>query len=187
MAGGDERIGIVELGGGFSREDLEKYCARIGLKTPEVSVVGVGGGKNEMGKDEKADGEVALDVQVAAAAAPGASIVVYFGADSSEQGYVKAFSAAVHDAVNRPTVISLSWGGPEAYCTRSFLTCSPSAQVGQFEAIEEERAFGSSITAEGGGDEIENRCAARKRQRKRYGISGGRPGGTSRLRTRSGS
>ena len=37
--------------------------------------------------------------------------------------------------------------------------CSPSAQVGQFEAIEEERIFGSSITAEGAGDEIENRSA----------------------------
>ena len=37
--------------------------------------------------------------------------------------------------------------------------CSPSAQVGQFEAIEEERVFGSSLTAEGAVDEIENRCA----------------------------
>jgi hypothetical protein len=35
----------------------------------------------------------------------------------------------------------------------------PSAQVGQFEAIEEERILGSSLTAEGAGDEIENRCA----------------------------
>jgi kumamolisin len=145
MAAGDERIGIVELGGGFSREDLEKYCARIGLKTPEVSVVGVGGGKNEMGKDEKADGEVALDVQVAAAAAPGASIVVYFGADSSEQGYVNAFSTAVHDAVNRPTVISLSWGGPEAYCTRSFLT--------QFDQIAQEAGhLGITVCAASGDD-----------------------------------
>src|SRR5271169_3789543 len=40
-----------------------------------------------------------------------------------------------------------------------FLDCSPSAQVGQFLAIEEERVFGSSITAEGAGDEIENRYA----------------------------
>lgn len=37
--------------------------------------------------------------------------------------------------------------------------CSPSAQVGQLEAIEEERIFGSSLTAEGAGDEIENRYA----------------------------
>src|SRR5208337_625339 len=37
--------------------------------------------------------------------------------------------------------------------------CTPSAQVGQFQAIEEETVFGSSITAEGAGDEIENRYA----------------------------
>jgi hypothetical protein len=38
-------------------------------------------------------------------------------------------------------------------------TCSPSAQVGQFLAIVEERIFGSSLTAEGAGDESENRYA----------------------------
>ena len=37
--------------------------------------------------------------------------------------------------------------------------CSPSAPVGQFEAIEEERGFGSSLTAEGAEDEFENRWA----------------------------
>jgi hypothetical protein len=47
----------------------------------------------------------------------------------------------------------------EAPGTAKELMCSSSAQVGQFEAIEEERVFGSSLTAEGAGDEIENRYA----------------------------
>jgi len=43
--------------------------------------------------------------------------------------------------------------------SREDLDCSPSGQVGQYVAIEEERVFGSSITARGAGDEIENRNA----------------------------
>jgi hypothetical protein len=43
---------------------------------------------------------------------------------------------------------------------------SPSAQVRQFEATEEEKIFGSSITAEGAGDEIEKSMRSRKRRRK---------------------
>src|SRR5208337_507725 len=71
----------------------------------------------------------------------------------SSQGFGDADPVASNDtadgqAQNRRVELTLSGSG-----------CSPSAQVGQFQAIEEERVFGSSITAEGAGDEIENRYA----------------------------
>ena len=67
-----------------------------------------------------ADGEVALDVQVAGAVAPGATIVIYFGTGFSdfpsvpdELGWYKLVSGAIYDTVNNPTVLSISWGAPE--------------------------------------------------------------------------
>jgi kumamolisin len=55
---------------------------------------------------------VALDIEVAGAIAPGARIAVYF-APNTDQGFVDAITTAVHDPVNQPSVISISWGAPE--------------------------------------------------------------------------
>ena len=51
-----------------------------------------------------------LDIEVAAAVAPGANIVVYF-APNTDQGFIDAIGTAVHDTKNKPSVISISWGG----------------------------------------------------------------------------
>jgi kumamolisin len=59
-----------------------------------------------------ADGEVALDIQIAGGVAPGAAIAVYFAANT-EAGFADAVSAATHDATHAPSVISISWGGVE--------------------------------------------------------------------------
>ena len=53
-----------------------------------------------------------LDIEVAAAVAPKALIAVYF-APNTDQGFLDAVNQAVHDTVRKPTVISISWGGPE--------------------------------------------------------------------------
>ena len=53
-----------------------------------------------------------LDIEVASALAPGAKIAVYF-APFTEQGWVDAVSAAVHDTARRPSVLSISWGFTE--------------------------------------------------------------------------
>jgi kumamolisin len=58
-----------------------------------------------------------LDIEVAGAVAPGASIVVYF-APNSDQGFLDAITTAIHDTVNQPSVISISWGNPEALWTQ---------------------------------------------------------------------
>lgn len=112
--GGSEgqTIGIIELGGGYRKADLTQYFKALGLPVPQVAAVSVDGGKNSPGGAGGADGEVMLDIEVAAAVAPGVKIAVYF-APNTDQGFVDAVSTAVHDTVNQPGVISISWGGPE--------------------------------------------------------------------------
>jgi len=58
-----------------------------------------------------------LDIEVAGAIAPGAKIVVYF-APNTDAGFLDAIAAAIHDTTNKPSVISISWGGPESNWTR---------------------------------------------------------------------
>src|SRR6202008_2508755 len=84
-----------------------------GMTPPTVVTVPVDGGTNSPGDPNGADGEVALDIQVAGSIAPGARIAVYF-APNTNQGFQDAISAAIHVPPNTPSVISNSWGGPEA-------------------------------------------------------------------------
>ena len=142
-------IGIIELGGGYYRSDLEKFFAELKLSTPHISDVSVHGAKNSPadraalakfmtaltsgGKGVSAikqlmsatdpksrreadllqsTVETTMDIEIAAAFAPGARIVVYF-AHNSEQGIYNALTAALADKRHRPNVLSLSWGEPE--------------------------------------------------------------------------
>jgi kumamolisin len=110
--GEGETVGIIELGGGYQTADLTTYFQGLGLTPPTVTTVGVDGGTNAPGVDTNADGEVMLDIEVIGSIAPRASIVVYF-APNTDQGFLDAVSTAVHDATNKPSVVSISWGGPE--------------------------------------------------------------------------
>jgi kumamolisin len=115
--GSGECIGIIELGGGFKTADLKAYFSALGLPTPSVSSVAVDRGSNTpTNSADGPDGEVMLDIEVAAAIAPKAKIVVYFTSNTS-QGFLDAITQAVHDTVNKPSVISISWGGPESNWT----------------------------------------------------------------------
>ena len=115
--GAGHTIGIVELGGGYQQSDLQQYFSGLGLPVPPVVSVGVDGGSNNPTVDQNADGEVELDIQVAGAIAPAARIVVYFGKDASEQGFIDAVNAVVNDTTYAPSVVSISWGGPESQAT----------------------------------------------------------------------
>ncbi|MGZ6650802.1 MAG: S53 family peptidase [Solirubrobacteraceae bacterium] len=113
--GAGETIAILELGGGYTDADLAAYFTRAKISpAPTVQAVGVDQGSNQPGGD--ADGEVLLDIEVAGSIAPGAKIVVYF-ADNSDRGFLDALTTAAHDTTNAPSVISISWGGPEAAWT----------------------------------------------------------------------
>ncbi len=110
--GSGQALAIVELGGGFSQDDLDSYFAGLGIATPAVTGVGVDGAANAPGSDPGgADGEVLLDIEVAGALAPAAVQVVYF-APNTDRGFVDAVSAAVH-AAQTPTAVSISWGQSE--------------------------------------------------------------------------
>lgn len=108
-APGGVTIAIVELGGGWHESDLAAFFKSIGQPVPTVTDVSVDGTKNTPGSD--ADVEVALDIQIAAAAycaATGkpADIRVYWAQDIAT-----AVRAATKDGCS---VCSISWGADEA-------------------------------------------------------------------------
>jgi len=110
--GTGQSVALVELGGGYAQSDLDAYFTGLGLATPAVSAVGVDGGVNRAGKDPHgADGEVLLDIEVAGALAPKATLVVYF-APNTDRGFLDAVATAVH-ATPTPTAVSISWGQSE--------------------------------------------------------------------------
>jgi kumamolisin len=129
-----QTIGIIELGGGYRTKDLTAYFKGISLTAPKVTAVSVDGGKNTPGNANGADGEVMLDIEVSAAVAQGAKIIVYF-APNTDQGFIDAVSSAVHDTINKPSVISISWGGPESTWTAQAMNaldaaCQSAAALG---------------------------------------------------------
>jgi kumamolisin len=110
-------IALIELGGGFKPADLRTYFKNHGLPVPKVSSVLVDGAHNQpTGDPGGPDGEVMLDIEVAGAVAPKANVVVYF-APNTDQGFLDALTKAIHDNTNKPSVISISWGGPESNWT----------------------------------------------------------------------
>jgi kumamolisin len=133
-SGAGQTIGIIELGGGYRTADLTAYFKTLGIAAPAITAVSVDGGKNAPSTASSADTEVMLDIEVAASVAPGASIVVYF-TPNTDQGFIDAISTAVHDLTNKPSVISISWGGPESSWTAQAMTaldaaCQSAAALG---------------------------------------------------------
>jgi len=125
--GRGECIAIIELGGGYRLADLKTYFTGLGLTSPNVTAISVDHGKNHpTGDPNGPDGEVMLDIEVAGATAPGAHLAVYF-APNTDAGFLDAITTAVHDSVNKPSVISISWGGPEANWTQQAMTAFDSA------------------------------------------------------------
>jgi kumamolisin len=110
--GAGQTLAIISVTGGYQQRDMDAYFSKLGIRTPVIRDVSIGGVKNEPGKGaDEADREVVLDLQVAGSLAPGAHIVNYF-TDNTDRGIVDALRTAVH-ANPTPTVISLSWGAPE--------------------------------------------------------------------------
>lgn len=139
-------IGVIELGGGYWRSDLESFFASLKVPMPKITDVSVNGAKNTPadraslaafmtaergGKRGTKNGareataelrrladlvqstvETTMDIELVAAFAPGAHIVVYF-APNTEQGIYHALATALADKQHRPSVLSLSWGEPE--------------------------------------------------------------------------
>lgn len=111
--GAGQTIGILEFGGGYRPADIRNYFQNIGIPAPTVKTVSVDQAHNRPSTPQSADAEVMLDIEVAGAVAPGCAIAAYF-APNSERGFHDALSTAVHDQLRKPSVISISWGGPES-------------------------------------------------------------------------
>ncbi|MBA8925616.1 kumamolisin [Kutzneria viridogrisea] len=105
-------VAILELGGGYSDQDLTQYFSSLGVRAPSVTAVGVDGASNAPSPTASGeDMEVALDIEVIGGLAPGAAVVVYF-APNTDKGFLDAVSAAVH-ATPTPAALSISWGSSE--------------------------------------------------------------------------
>lgn len=107
LSGAGQCVGILEFGGWFAPGDPAQYFSSLGIE-PAISTLDVGG-KNMPGVGS--NWEVTMDLEIAGALAPDATIVCYFG-DNSEAGWLEALAGALHGAY-RPTVLSTSWGNTE--------------------------------------------------------------------------
>lgn len=145
--GAGQTIGLIELGGGFRLSDIRAFCRAHNLPTPRITAVELNAhnspaspaqvrklldfvaGRIELTPKQQqssaieaaqATVEVTMDIEILAALAPAAHIVVYFSS-SDEQGFYRAITHAIHDPVHRPDVLSISWGEPETAVSRTWL------------------------------------------------------------------
>src|SRR5271167_1710678 len=126
LDGTGQTIAILELGGGFHPAELTTYFQNLGIaKPPSVTAASYpNGGTNSPGTNaldpNNPDVEVMLDIEVSGSIAPGAKIVVYFAPDASDQSFLGVMNAIISDTVNKPNIVSISWGGPEDSATTQF-------------------------------------------------------------------
>ena len=140
LTGAGQTVAIIELGGGYSTSDLQTYFSGLGVTEPKITAVSVDGGQNAPGS--QADGEVMLDIEVVGSIASGANIAVYF-APNTDQGFVDAITDAVHDTTRKPSVVSISWGGPEDSWTQQ-------SQTAMNAALQDAASLGVTVTVASG-------------------------------------
>jgi kumamolisin len=126
LDGTGQTIAILELGGGFHPAELTTYFQNLGIATPPsvTAATYTNGGTNSPGTNaldpNNPDVEVMLDIEVSGSIAPGAKIVVYFAPDTTDQSFLGVMNAILTDTVNKPNIVSISWGGPEDEATAQF-------------------------------------------------------------------
>jgi subtilase family serine protease len=108
LDGRGQTIGILEFSGSIGYEDLASYFSMLNLPVPDVASISVAGGREE--SDFGADGQVMMDIEIAAAIAPRARIRVYFAPWGSAKGWQEAINRASADRVS---VFVVGWGQPE--------------------------------------------------------------------------
>jgi kumamolisin len=140
-------IAVGELGGGYVLKDVQSYFAGLGLPAPNVTDVSVRGAVNSPDGDPNgADGEVMLDILVAAAAysystgLPATILMVFAPNDAT--GIADAISAAAAHP-SKPAVMSWSWGGPEDSWDAASITATEAA-------LQSAASAGMTVTAAAG-------------------------------------
>jgi subtilase family serine protease len=142
-----QTIGIFEFGGGYKLSDVQLFYNSIHATVPSITAVSVDGQTNNPGTDGYTT-ETLLDIGVSGSVAPGAKLAVYF-APWTEQGWVDIVTTAIHDATNKPSVISISYGWPEND-TFGSLTWSAAAIKAVTETFQEAAALGVTIMVSSG-------------------------------------
>lgn len=145
--GTPQTIAIGELGGGYVLDDVQRYMSALGLPMPTITDVSVRGATNApTGDPNGADGEVMLDVLVAAAAysysTGKAANIVMVWAPNDGTGIADAISAAAAHS-SRPCVMSWSWGGPEDSWDSPTIAATEAA-------LKQAAAAGMAVTAAAG-------------------------------------
>lgn len=143
LAGGGA-IAIVELGGGWVQSDIDTFFQSIGQPAPHITDVSVDGTENSPNQTTGSgdpDYEVALDIEVAAAAyyaATGKAAVVriYWS-----QNIDTAVQKAAEDGCD---VCSISWGADEATWGTS--------NVHEMESVAEAAALAGMVVFAASGD-----------------------------------
>ena len=108
--GTGQTIGLIELGGQYIERDLRLFAELADLPAiPTVNVINVETLDPSDQNDPDAIGEVMLDIEVAAAVCPRATLAVYFS-NFTEKGWVDVIDAALDDTTNSPGVLSISYG-----------------------------------------------------------------------------
>jgi kumamolisin len=111
--GAGQCLGLIELSGTYSPDDVHTYLTGLGI-SPLPTIVDVNCRPNPV-PSPMSDMEVTMDLELAAAVCPGAKLVVYNACsqDYSLQDFFEVFNTAIFDTENRPSVLSASWGFPE--------------------------------------------------------------------------
>jgi subtilase family serine protease len=105
QASGTPVITVLDLGGGWLRNDLDLAGQCFGYSPRDVTQTQ---GDGVAAAIANADGETSLDLQTAAAVAPGAQLRLV---QTTLAGILDGFSRALGDPRGLPDVISLSYGG----------------------------------------------------------------------------
>lgn len=141
--GSGQCIGIIELGGGYRSADLTQYFQKLQIAPPQVTAVSVDHATNRPTGDANGpDGEVMLDIEVAGAIAPRATLAVYF-APNTDAGFLDAITTAIHDSTRKPSIISISWGGSESAWTQQTISAFD-------QAFQEAAALGITVCVASG-------------------------------------
>ncbi len=141
---GGGRIGILELGGGYTQADLDKFSANNGMPTIHVTDVPVGSNNSPGGAD---DAEVLLDIQVAAAvyyyATGQMPEILVFWAPNAFDSFKTIVEKAVEEGCD---VLSISYGADESRWEHF----APGAAQALEEAVKTAAAKGLAVFAASG-------------------------------------
>jgi kumamolisin len=106
-SGAGQSIGILEFGGGYFPDDLKMFCKTA--KVPIPTVVPISVDHTSTSQMDDVTVEVMMDIEIVAGVCPKATIPVYFG-HFTERGWINILDKAIHDTVNKPSVLSVSYG-----------------------------------------------------------------------------